>query len=291
MAKTKYAPFIVADLQAFAEGAASGTGEGGQTGETGTAAVSQSGEGNPAAEGNNARSQEDIAKSFDEMINGEYKDAFDNRVQTILKGRLAETKDAAKRLEKITPMIESLAERYGVKADDLEGIMKAVEEDDDWLEEEALRQNKTVEELKAKRKADREIGQLRKQIDQLNVQRAFEELRAQEKEVRKIYPDFDAQKELKNPLFETLLRSPLVDMKTAYEIVHKDETLRKAVEQAERNTEKRVTDSIMANGMRPQENGNASQGASSTKSDVSKLTAAQRQEMIARAARGERIVL
>lgn len=291
MANFEIAPFIVVDLQAFAEGAASGTGDGGQTGETGTDAVSQSGEENPAAEGTAQATEADIAKSFDEMIAGEYKDAFDKRVQTILKGRLAKSEDAVKRLEKLTPMLENLSEKYGLKGDDVEGLIKAVEEDDDWLEEEAMRQNKTVDELRTQRKADREVAKLRKQIDQLNIQRAYEELRAQEKEVQKIYPDFNVQKEMQNPLFESLLRSPMVDMKTAYEVVHKDETLRKAVSEAEKNTEKRITDKIMANGMRPTENGNSSQSASSAKSDVSKLTAEQRRDMIARAARGERIVL
>lgn len=291
MANFEIAPFIVVDLQAFAEGAASGTGDGGQTGETGTDAVSQSGEENPAAEGTAQATEADIAKSFDEMIAGEYKDAFDKRVQTILKGRLAKSEDAVKRLEKLTPMLENLSEKYGLKGDDVEGLIKAVEEDDDWLEEEAMRQNKTVDELRTQRKADREVAKLRRQIDQLNVQRAYEELRAQEKEVQKIYPDFNVQKEMQNPLFESLLRSPMVDMKTAYEVVHKDETLRKAVSEAEKNAEKRITDKIMANGMRPTENGNSSQSASSAKSDVSKLTAEQRRDMIARAARGERIVL
>ena len=50
----------------------------------------------------------------------------------------------------------------------------------------------------------------------------------------------------------------------------------------------KVSKSVAANGARPNENGSG-QGAATVKPDVSKMTKAQRQDYIRRAAMGERI--
>ena len=55
-----------------------------------------------------------------------------------------------------------------------------------------------------------------------------------------------------------------------------------------KDTEKRVTDNIRANGLRPNENGGSSATATSS-FDVTKLTAAQRRDLANRAMQGERI--
>jgi hypothetical protein len=56
-----------------------------------------------------------------------------------------------------------------------------------------------------------------------------------------------------------------------------------------KKVEQNLTNKIIANGARPSENGNSSQGASVTKSDVSALTKADRAEIARRVARGEKI--
>ena len=53
--------------------------------------------------------------------------------------------------------------------------------------------------------------------------------------------------------------------------------------------EQKLTNKIIAGGQRPTENGMNSQGAAVVKSDVSQLSKADRQEIIRRVQRGERI--
>ena len=51
-----------------------------------------------------------------------------------------------KNMERMSPIMESLASRYGVKdATDYDGIMKAMEEDDGFFEDAAAAEGLTVE--------------------------------------------------------------------------------------------------------------------------------------------------
>ena len=72
-------------------------------------------------------------------------------------------------------------------------------------------------------------------------------------------------------------------------MIHKDEIIPAAMQFTAKAVEQKLTNKIIANGARPAENGNSSQGASVTKSDVSQLTKADRAEIARRVARGEKI--
>ena len=93
---------------------------------------------------------------------------------------------------------------------------------------------------------------------------------------------------MQNPQFVQLLRSN-VDVRTAYEVVHKDDIIHGAMQFTAQKTAQKLADSIIANGARPAENGNSSQGATVVKSDVSQLSKADREEIIRRVRRGEKI--
>lgn len=80
-----------------------------------------------------------------------------------------------------------------------------------------------------------------------------------------------------------------IDVKTAYEVVHKDEIIQGAMAVIARNVKEKVTDNIRANGRRATENGISSQAGIVFKTDVNSLTKADREEIDRRVARGERI--
>jgi hypothetical protein len=80
-----------------------------------------------------------------------------------------------------------------------------------------------------------------------------------------------------------------VDVGTAYLVVHKDEVIPAAMQYTARTVEQKLTNKVIANGARPTENGNSSQGATVVKSDVSTLSKADRAEIIRRVQRGEKI--
>ena len=279
------------NLQLFAEGAGDGgTGSEGTTGETGTAAVSQTQI--TDADGTTAQNIDREAE-FEKLIKGEYKDLYDARMQDTIKNRLKGQKETVERYEALAPTLETLAKKYGVDASDINALNKAIEEDDAYYEEEALEKGVTVEQLKQFKKMERENAELKKLRDEQNAKEAAEQKVAgwmeESKQVKAIYPQFDLKSEMQNPQFVDLLRVPGVNVRTAYELTHKDEIIAGAMQFTAKTVEKKIADKIAANGARPTENGLNSQSASLTKSDVSQLSKADILDIQRRVARGEKI--
>lgn len=295
------------DLQLFAEGAGGGdggTGAEGATGVTATVAGSQKGVKNPLADVKygiqDAPAAEEPAQiatpdrnaAFEALIKGEYKDLYDARVQDTVQKRLKGSKETVDRYNALTPTIEILAKKYGVDANDIEALNRAIEEDDTYFEDEALQRGITVEQLKEIRKMERENAELKRQMTERETQEKASKLYAgwmeQAEQAKAVYPSFDLQAEMANPRFLDLLRSN-VDVRTAYEVLHKDEIIPAAMQFTARTVEQKLTNKIISGGARPAENGMSSQGAAVTKSDVSQLSKADRQEIIRRVQRGEKI--
>ena len=279
------------DLQLFAEGAGDGgTGADGATGATGTAAESQTQI--TDADGNTAQVIDRKAE-FDKLIKGEYKDLYDARVQDTIQKRLKGTKETVEKYEALAPTLEMMAKKYGVDASDIEALNKAIEEDDAYYEEEALEKGLTVQQLKEIRKMERENADLKRQMEAQKNKENADKLVAswmeQSEQVKHIYPSFNLEAEMQNPKFVDLLRVPGVDVRTAYELTHKDEIIAGAMQFTAKTVEKKLTDKIIANGARPSENGMNSQSAAITKSDVSQLSKADILDYQRRIAQGERV--
>ena len=283
---------VALNLQLFAEGGASGTGEGGQTGETGTAAVSQTGDNaqDPGVQQTDANG--DRSAAYEAFIK-EHKDLDDARIQSIVQKRLKNTKETVERYESLAPTLDMLARKYGVDSTDIAALNKAIEDDDSYYEEEAMEKGISVEQLKEIRKMEKENAELKKQMQERESQEKASQLYAswmqQAEQLKSLYPSFDLETELKNHKFMDLLRVPAIDVRTAYEVIHKDDIIHGAMQFTAKTVEKKLTEKVMANGARPMENGTSSQSASLTKSDVSQLSKADRADLIRRAARGEKI--
>ena len=299
---------MILNLQLFAEGTGGdgGTGAEGAKGATATAAVSQKKgasnpladvkygiqeDASPAAEVNNIATDDRNAR-FEALIKGEFKDLYDAKMQDTIQKRLKGSKENEAKLNSLTPTLEMLAKKYGVDANNIEALNKAIEEDDSYYEEEALEKNISVQQLKEIKKMERENADLKRQMAEQSRQENANKLYAkwmQESEATKaVYPTFNLQAEMQNPRFTDLLRNN-VDVRTAYEVLHKDEIIPAAMQFTAKTVEQKLTNKIIANGARPVENGNSSQGATVVKSDVSQLSKADRAEIIRRVQRGEKI--
>ena len=312
MYKKNYNPFAL-NLQLFAEGGAGDGGTGAAEGATGVnavAAVQQTkGSKNPLADvkygiqedsAQTAHVQEtadvvetpDRNKEFEKLIKGEYKDLYDARMQDTIQRRLKSTRETVEKYEALTPTLEMLAKKYGVDAADIKALNQAIEEDDSYYEDEALEKGITVQQLKEIRKMERENSELRRQMQEKesreNANRLYQQWMEQANQVKTVYPSFDLSTELQNPKFLDLLRAN-IDVRTAYEVLNNDKIIPAAMQFTAKQVEQKLTNKIVANGARPSENGMSSQSASLTKSDVSQLTKADRQEIARRVARGEKI--
>lgn len=235
---------------------------------------------------------ENRAAEFEKLIKGEYKDLYDARVQDTIQKRLKGTKDTVDRYNAIMPILDTLAQKYGVEATDAKALQKAIDDDDAFFADEALEKGITVEQLKEIRKIERENAELKREMEEARQHENAEKLYAswleQSDKLREIYPSFDIETEMQDPRFVNLLRSN-VDVRTAYEVLHKDDIIPAAMQFTAQKVEQQLTNKIIAQGKRPAENGIGSASSAMVKSDVSQLTKDDRAEIIRRVRRGEKI--
>ena len=300
----KFKSFIpMLSLQLFAEGAGDGGTAEGQGAKAGVASQ-QKAVSNPLADVKYGIQEEaapvaevqtatpDRNAMFEQLIKGEYKDLYDARVQDTIQKRLKSSKETVDKYNALAPTLELLGSKYGVDAGDTEALIKAIQEDDSYYEQEALEKGMTVQQLKEVKKMERENAELKAQMQEAQRQENGKKLYAawmqQADEAKKVYPSFDLRAEMNNPKFVDLLRSN-IDVRTAYEVLHKDEIIPAAMQFTAKTVESKIAKSIAANGARPSENGMSSQSAAVVKSDVSQLSKADRAEIIRRVQRGEKI--
>lgn len=299
------------NLQLFAEG---GAGDGSGTGVTAPAAGETKGAKNPLAnvvygkqeeapaagepeakpeEGN----AEPSAESFDSLIKGKYKADFDKAVQDIVQKRLRGSKDMEAslndRLNQMQPVFDELAHKYGVDGSNPEAILNAMRTDDGFLEKEAQEKGLSVQQLREIRKMELENEGLRRQMrersDREQAERIYSKWMQDAEGLKAQFPDFDLETELANPQFQGLLRAN-IDVATAYQVIHKDELIPAAMQYTAQQVQSKMANSVAANNARPRENGIGGSSPVTVKTDVSKLTKADRAEIARRVARGERIV-
>lgn len=234
----------------------------------------------------------DLDAEFEELIRGKYKEQYDKRTHDTVQKRLKGSKETVDRYNELAPTLEMLSKKYGVDATDVKALNRAIEEDNSFYEEEALQKGLTVEQLKEMRKMERENADLKRQMQEKNVREKADKLYAswmnQAEAIKSVYPSFDLNTELQNPKFTDLLKNN-IDIRTAYEVLHKDEIIPAAMQFTAQKVSQQMTNSIIANGARPVENGISSQSSVVTKGDVSKLTKADIAEINRRVARGEKI--
>lgn len=307
----------ILDLQLFAEGGTAGgdggTGSEGAKGVTATAAVSQTKgvksdplanvvygkqESAQTADVQTTTTEADTVEApdrnaeFDKLIKGEYKDLYDAKVQDTIQKRLKSSKETVDKYNALSPTLELLAKKYGVDPTDIEALNKAIADDDAYYEEEALEKGISVEQLKELRKMEKENAELKRQMREQDAKEKGAQLYAQwmdqAEKAKAVYPTLDLRAEMQNPKFIDLLKAH-IDVRTAYEVVHKDDIIPAAMQFTAKTVEQKLTNKIIAGGARPAENGISSQSATVVKNDVSQLTKADMQEVIRRVQRGDKI--
>ena len=324
--KSIFYPYVL-DLQLFGEGGAGAAGAGAagggvtpaQQGATGVnpAAAGQKGAKNPladvkygvqpsdAAEGEQTASAQTATTETDDKgeidvaaLKKQYKLYDDADVQNIVKSRLKSSKDTEARLGAMQPLMDALSVRYGT--DDPARLAQLLESDATYFEDLAIKNGTTAEEERKRsadelkiRRIERERDELKRQIEEDRVRaeadRIYSGWVAESETLKQIYPSFDLQRELANQEFASLLRTPGISVRTAYEVIHRDEIIPGVMQVTADKTKEQIAKSIASNARRPVENGNSGQAAAITKSDVTQLTKADRAEIARRVARGEKI--
>lgn len=233
---------------------------------------------------------EDRRKAFNDLINGEYKDVYQEEFQKVFDRRFKQVKGMEADLAAQKPILDMLRSRYGV--DDVAGLQKALTEDTEYWERIAEEHGMTVEQYHAMKKLEQENAELKAISERRYRQQQFNQqldtwYKDAEK-VKEIYPSFDLREEVKNPQFLGMLKSG-VPVEHAYKMIHFDELTQNAARVAAQTADAQAQARIKSKASRPSENGMSSQSAAIVKSDVHNLNRKERAEIARRVANGEKI--
>lgn len=252
---------------------------------TGGDATTTSGETSAVAEQTNEK------PSFADLIKGDYKQEADKYIQGIVRERVKASKDT---IAQQGDILNIVAAKYGMDTSDLAALKDKVSNDDAYYEDRAMEEGMTVDQYKRIAQAEAKSAAYEAEINQQRqeqfIQNKIQGWAEEAERVKQVFPDFDLKTEMANPTFQQLLGNG-VNMQSAYVALHDAEILQGAMRYTAQEVRKATANDIAARGSRPRENASSSQAAATVRTDVSKLTRADREELSRRAARGEIVTL
>ena len=314
------------DLQLFAEGGGDGAGTGAAEG-TGEAAAAEKAASAPAqgkvreaaaaevdemlspaeepgaeedaAEG---EKQDDAAdksstdpeahrKAFGELMRGEYNREFG---EMIVQATQKAYDSILNEQGPVGRILNALGQKYGTAPGDYEALAAAVEggvvKDDAYYEDMAMKKGisvqlaKEMDALESENAKHRAAEQQRAEASKMQaIQKEWD---AAAERIRAEDPGFDIKTALADPDFAQMLKLG-VKMEDAYKARYFDDIMARRTTQTAKTVEKGVEARIRQRGARPSENGTNPGGAAVLKTDVSKLTTQQCEELERRAMRGQ----
>lgn len=271
-------------------GAAAGAGAGAGAAGTSQAAAGNQAQGLVASDGENATHTEQ-SMSFDDYVKA-HKDEASKWFQKQFNRRHADYNQLKSRADASAQVLDVLAAKYNLDANDVDGIVKALNGDDSMFEERAIEAGMTVEQYKRFSAAQAENRRLRAEQQQFQqtqqIQRQMEEWDRQSNNLKQIFPDFDLDTELENPDFEKALRSGL-SIDRAFYAVHGAEITSGAMQYTAQQVRQATAEDLASRRNRPIENGLSPMASAKVTKDVHNLTKRERAELAKRSMSGERI--
>lgn len=243
-------------------------------------------------------------ESFDSLINGRYKNDFNQRVEGILKKRLAKSKKDAELIDRIGPALQLIGKNYGmdiedIRKADIDALIQAAMNDNRFYEDIAAQMGLSEDQAKRVYQTEQRNKQLEKQEqernEELEQRQVFANLVKQGDALKQKYPSFDLDREMQNEEFLKMViptsKGGLgIPMENAFYALHKDEIERGAMQYAVQRTAEQISNSIQAGAARPREAGLSSQvGNGSLTVNPRNLSIEQREEIRKRVQRGEKI--
>ena len=226
---------------------------------------------------------------------------YNKQMQAVIRARLKTAGTAEEALAKMAPAMEVLIRKYGQDPDkpDYGALAKAINDDDAYYEDKALEMGVTVETAKRIDQQERDTARQQKQeqvnLEQQMLRTHWARLEQQGEALKKVFPKFDLQTELQNPVFKRMLApgQGLMSVEDAYYAVHRKEIDAARSQVIAQQTTQQISNAIQAGSRRPDENGTSGQSASVTTFDYSKASKEQREslkrQIYAAKARGEKL--
>lgn len=191
-------------------------------------------------------------------------------------------------------ILNALGQKYGTAPGDYEALAAAVEggvvKDDAYYEDMAMKKGISVQLAKEMDALESENAKHRaaeqQRAEAAKMEAIQQEWDAAAERIRAEDPGFDIKTALADPDFAQMLKLG-VKMEDAYKARYFDDIMARRTTQTAKTVEKGVEARIRQRGARPSENGTNPGGAAVLKTDVSKLTPQQCEELERRAMRGQ----
>lgn len=280
------------NLHAFEGDGGAASGAAGASGDAGQAAA-----GNGASlitDGNQPDAAAAAGTEFDTFISGHQDEAkkwFDTKFQEVFNKRFKDYKSMEGRVKAGDQVMQMLATKYGIEdASDIKSITQALKDDDFLYAERAEANGRTIDEQRNWDNLERENREFREAQRQAErreqIDRQMAEWDKQSANLKALFPSFDLDTELRNPDFESALRSGL-SMERAFYAVHGDEIVSGAMQTTANAVRSATVQDMAARRSRPRENAIGSQAAAKVSKDVHKLSKQERAEIAKRSMFGD----
>ena len=234
-----------------------------------------------------------LDEQWTEAKKGRFKEQYARDVQAAIQDRFKNQADANEQLKQLQPALDVLMKKAG--AESVEEFVNLIMDDDSLYEEDAEKAGMTVEGYKAFQQMKAENQRMKeaeeREAEHNFLQRHFRDLAEQGEEMKRIYPDFDLQKEMQNETFRRLV-APNSGLKVsdAFFAVHHAELEPQAMAYGMQRATQQISQTLQANRARPVEGAMKTGQPANVAIDPKALTREERQKLIERARRGETVV-
>lgn len=233
--------------------------------------------------------------SFDELMQDEeYRREHQARIDKAINKRFAQTKTEHAQLEKLSPILQVLSEKYHVDVSDTDALAKAVEADGDLMSEAAMARGMDTETYRTVSRLEQENAAMRERQEAMERERQaqaqYRHWMQQAEEAKQYFPDLDLRQEIQDPQFVDLLKAG-VDVKAAYAAAHYDQIIPAVMQRTAQEVSDKKDRALTAKASRPRENGAAATPSGHVARDPRTLKISDYEEIMRRAQRGETITL
>ena len=237
--------------------------------------------------------ERDFDKEFEDLIKGDFKKQYDDRVHKNIAGKTAQINKLKAQVEEYSPLIKVLSMKYGVQDGNINSLVQAIESDNASYEQEAYQQNLTVEQLKHLKQMNFENEEFKRTAQEAQnkalAAKQVEDWVNQGKEFSAVNPGFDLNEEINNPdtgqRFARLLQAGL-SVQEAFNSIHLNEILNSA----KQVSTKEVIDRVKSRNARPDELTNGLTSNVRIKNDPNSFTDKDFEEIRKQVESGKRII-